>query len=74
MAGTEVPWLRAVHVKADGSLEGLDELEANVDAQEVAEGEVVIIGHLFKLLATFIGPALTLQLLQDTWPNNRLHF
>ena len=28
LAGGEVAWLRAVHVKADGSFEGLDELNA----------------------------------------------
>jgi hypothetical protein len=28
LANAEIPWLRAVRVKADGSLEGLDELKA----------------------------------------------
>ena len=30
LANAEVPWLRAVHVKSGGSLEGLDEVEAQV--------------------------------------------
>jgi hypothetical protein len=30
LANTDVPWLRAVHVKADGSLEGLEELTRQV--------------------------------------------
>ena len=30
LANADVPWLGAVHVKTDGSLEGLGELEARV--------------------------------------------
>src|SRR5688572_14076652 len=41
LAGAEIPWLRAVHVKADGSLEGLRQLEAHVDGEMIAEGQVV---------------------------------
>src|SRR5665213_1374282 len=41
LANAEVPWLRAVHVKADGSLEGLDELETQIDADKIFEGGVV---------------------------------
>ncbi len=75
LAGEEVHWLRALHIKADGSLEGLDELEAELDAREVAEGEVVLVGHLLELLVTFIGSTFTLQLLRDIWPNkNGLNF
>jgi hypothetical protein len=33
------------------------------------EGEVVLIGHLLGLLVILIGPALTLQLLHDVWPD-----
>ena len=68
LAGAEVPWLRALHIKADGSLEGLDALEAKLGASAVAEGEVVLMSHLLALLFTFIGTGLTLQLLHDIWP------
>ena len=68
LAGAEVPWLRALHIKADGSLEGLETLEAKVDSREVAEGEFVLVSQLLGLLVTFIGPALTLQLVHDIWP------
>jgi len=68
LAGAEVPWLRALHIKADGSLEGLDELEAKLDSRAVAEGEVVLAAQLLGLLVTFIGAALTQRLLQDIWP------
>jgi hypothetical protein len=68
LAGSEVPWLRALHVKGDGSLDGLEELEVKLDSGEIAEGEVVLVSQLLGLLVTFIGPALTRQLLQDIWP------
>src|ERR1035437_8110164 len=38
VANAEDPSLRAVHVQADGSLEGLEELQAQVDPEEMAEG------------------------------------
>jgi hypothetical protein len=75
LAGAEVPWLRALHIKADGSLEGLGQLETKLDSREVAGGEVALVSQLLGLLITFIGPALTLQLLHDIWPEmNDLEF
>ena len=75
LAGAEIPWLRALHIKADGSLEGLEKIEAELDSPEVAEGEVVLVSQLLELLVTFIGPALTLQLVRDIWPKmNDLDF
>lgn len=68
LANADVAWLRAVHVKPDGSLEGLAELEAQVDPTEIAEGNVVLLAQLLGLLETFIGEALTLQLARDLWP------
>src|SRR3989442_16039336 len=50
LANAEVPWLRAVHVKADGSFEGLDELGAQVDPDEIFEGCVVLLAQLLGLL------------------------
>src|SRR5688572_1229496 len=49
LAGPEVAWLRAVHVKSDGSLEGLDELATQVDPQEMTEGRVVLLAQLLGL-------------------------
>lgn len=62
------PWLRAVHVKADGSLEGFEELGAQVDPDEFVEGCVVLLSHLLGLLVAFIGEDLTLRLVRDAWP------
>jgi hypothetical protein len=68
LANAEVPWLRAVHVKSDGSLEGLDELDAQVDPEEVFEGRLVLLAQLLGLLVAFIGENLTLRLVRDVWP------
>jgi hypothetical protein len=68
LAGVEVLWLRALHIKADGSLEGLEKIETKLDSRGIAEGEVVLVAQLLGLLMTFIGPALTQQLLRDIWP------
>ena len=68
LAGAEVSWLRAVHVKADGSLEGLDELEVQVKPGEIAEGKIVLLAQLLGLLVAFIGENLTLWLVHEAWP------
>jgi hypothetical protein len=68
LAQDEARWLKAVHVKADGSREGWDEAQAELSSQEVAKGEVILIAQLIGLLVTFIGEALTLRPVQDAWP------
>jgi len=72
LANAEVPWLRAVHVKA-GSLEGLDELGAQVTPAEIFEGRVVLLAQLLGLLVAFIGERLTLSLVREIWPRIPLH-
>lgn len=68
LAGTEAPWLRALHIRPDGSLEGLAELEAKLGAETIEQGEIALAARIIGLLATFIGPVLTLQILRDIWP------
>lgn len=68
LATGEVQWLKAVHIKADGSLEGLDEVRAQLSAAEIAEGEAALIAQLIGLLVTFIGESLTVRLMQEVWP------
>lgn len=65
----EIPWLCELQTKADGSLDGLDELEARLEAGAIDEGEVILVGQLLGLLVLFIGPALTLGLLHEIWPD-----
>jgi hypothetical protein len=73
LANSEIPLLRAVHVKADGSLEGWDKLEAQVDPEEIAEGRVVLLAQLLGLLEAFIGKELTVRLVRDVWPKLSLN-
>ena len=68
LANAEVPWLRAVHVKADGSLGGLDALGAQVNPAEIFEGKVVLLAQVLGLLVAFIGGSLTLRLMREIWP------
>lgn len=70
LASDEVRWLKAVHVSAQGSLEGLD--QAQLSDAEIAEGEAALVAQLIGLLVTFIGSTLTLQLLQLAWPETPL--
>ncbi len=66
MASLEVPLLGDLEVRSDGSLGGFAELEGKHD---ISAGEIILVAHLIKLLVTFIGPALTLALVQDAWPH-----
>jgi len=68
MTNGEAAWLHAVHVKADGSLEGLDERLAHIGAAEIAGGGVALIAQLLGLLVAFIGEHLTARLLREIWP------
>jgi len=68
MASEEVSRLHPLTIEGDGSLQGLGKLEANLDEEEIVEGEVVLVARLLELLITFIGPALTVRILQDACP------
>ena len=73
LTSAEVPWLRTVHVKTDGSFEGLDEFGAQVDPDEIFEGRVVLLAQLLGLLVAFIGENLTLRLVREVWPKLSLN-
>jgi hypothetical protein len=73
LANAEVLWLRAVHVRSDGSLEGLEELHAQLDPAKLAEGGIVLLAQLLGLLAAFIGDNLTLGLIREVWPKVQLN-
>ena len=69
LANADFPWLRAVHVKTEGSLAGLDELGAQVDPDDISKGCAVLLAEMLGLLVAFIGEDLTLRLVRDVWPN-----
>ena len=68
LAHAEVRWLRTVHIKADGGLEGLEGLHAQLQPAEFFEGGVVLLAQLLGLLVAFIGEDLTLRLVGEIWP------
>jgi hypothetical protein len=79
LARTEVPSLSAARVAADGSLQGLGELENQMDiGKDRAAGSatggagIILIARLLGLLLLFLGEALTLSLLRVTWPDAAL--
>ena len=65
IAKAEIPSLGSVQVRPDGSLEGLEGVEQNQDADAGA----VVVTQLLGLLVTFIGEPLTLRLVRDAWPD-----
>ena len=65
LATAEVAWLSDLKVEADGLIEGLNELEAQANPEEIAAGGIVLLARLLGLLVTFIGEDLTLQLLSN---------
>ena len=68
-ATADVAWLRAIHIKPDGSLDGVDELEPKVDPKEIAEGRDALLAEFFGLLVELLGERLVLQLVHTAMPN-----
>jgi hypothetical protein len=62
LARAEAPSLSAVQVAPDGSLQGLDGLRPQVDADQAREAGITLITHLLGLLVRVVGEATTLQL------------
>ena len=65
LAGAEVAWLGELHVKTDGSFEGLNELETQANPEEISKAGIVLLARLLELLVTLIGEELTLQLMNN---------
>ncbi len=64
----EVPWLRAVQVNMDGSLEGSEELHVQLAPDKFFDCSVVLLAQLLGILVAFIGETLTLHLVREVWP------
>lgn len=69
LAKTEVDCLGQAQVAPDGRLEGIGEQANALTPAQIAESQLVLVAHLLALLVTFIGPALTVQIIHDIWPN-----
>ena len=68
LAKAEAPGLGVMQIMADGSMQGLDEMEPPGDKHPDGNGEVILIAELLGLLMIFIGRSMTLRLVQDAWP------
>ena len=75
-AKSEVPSLWAAQVAEDGSLQGLGEIEPEVELDRdqaggfsTGEGGIALIARLLGLLLIFLGETLTLNLLRNAWPD-----
>jgi hypothetical protein len=62
LARVEAPSLSVVQVAADGSLQGLDGIRPQVDAEQAREAGIILITLLLGLLVRVVGEAMTLQL------------
>jgi hypothetical protein len=74
LARSEAPGLSAARVAADGSLQGLGEIETQINMDKDRAGEypvggggTILIAHLLGLLIMFLGETLTLSLLRGAW-------
>jgi hypothetical protein len=74
LAKPEAPSLSEARVTADGSLQGLGEIETQIDMDKdrAADGGIILIARLLGLLRIFLGEALTLRLLRNAWPGEVL--
>jgi hypothetical protein len=68
LARAEIPWLRAVHVNADGALAWEEKLHPPLAVAEILEGRIVLLAQMLGLLVAFIGPGLTARLIGEIWP------
>jgi hypothetical protein len=69
LAKPKAPWLEGLQLKPDGSFNFTAEREARLHTAEAVSGGAELVTQLLELLATFIGEALTLRLVQNVWPN-----
>jgi hypothetical protein len=69
LAKAEVPSLGSVQVRDDGSLDVPGPVEPERALDEVQKGGAALVAQLLGLLVTFIGLALTIQLVRDVWPD-----
>ena len=64
LARANDPLLQGVSMRADGSLEGLEQVSS--------DAALAIIAQFLGLLVTFVGEPLTLRLVRDAWPDASL--
>ena len=63
-----VPWLGALHLKADGSVNGLGVVSGQLSSDALLAGRIEVLAQLLGLLEAFIGEDLTIGLVREAWP------
>jgi hypothetical protein len=71
LARAEAPSLSSVQIAEDGSLQGLDALRPQVDADQAGEAGIILITQLLGLLVRVVGEAVTLHLTSEILPDFR---
>jgi hypothetical protein len=69
LARAEAPSLGALQVSADGYLQGFGELASRSDKDHASEAGFLLTAQLLGLFLALLGAALTIQLVQDVFPN-----
>jgi len=69
LARAEAPTLGHLQVADNGSLQGFQDLVSQSDKDRALEAGVLLTTQLVGLFLTLLGGALTLQLVQDVFPN-----
>ena len=64
LARADDPSLRQLSVRADGSLEGLEQVSG--------DAVLAMIAQFLELLVTFVGEPLTLRFVREAWPDASL--
>jgi hypothetical protein len=62
------PSLRTIRARPDGSLVGLDDLFGEHPLEEAADATIALLAELLSVVSTFVGPELTVHLIQHRWP------
>lgn len=69
LAKVDAPGLGALQVTADGQLQAFGELALQSGSGHSSEGEILLTANLLGLFFSLLGGAVTLQLVQDVFPN-----
>lgn len=68
LAKADAPSLAAVQVTSDGSLQGLSDVEQQSGRQRAGEAAVILLAQVLEVFRTFLGGALTVNLVQNASP------
>lgn len=72
LASAHTPWLTALRIEPDGSVQWAIGTPFSETADDAAQGGAALLGEVIALLIALIGESLTLQLLRTEWPDATL--